>query len=130
MLRRNSTRMALVISGIALVACGSDDRAQPGEKVENPAMTMPKYQPAILTAFADKAYLVRQVAADQGVQYDEAQVSGKDQITFSFKNLDRAVVDNLVLAMPKEVFAKRAFIGGGPPPDVYKIRNDSRGRPQ
>jgi hypothetical protein len=120
MLRRNSTRMALVMSGVALVSCGSDDRAKLGERVENPAIAMPKYQPAILTAFADKAYLVRQVAADQGVQYDEAPVPGKDQINFSFKNLDRAGVDKLILAMPKEAFAKRAFIGGGPPPDVYK----------
>jgi hypothetical protein len=83
-------------------------------------MTKSKYEPAILTAFAEKAYLVRQVAADQGVEYDEAPVPGKDQITFSFKKLDRAGADKLVLAMPKEVFAKRAFIGGGPPPDVYK----------
>jgi hypothetical protein len=112
--------MALVMSGIALVACGSDDRVKPADKVENSAMTKPKYEPAILTAFAEKAYLTRQVAADQGVRYDEAPVPGKDQITFSFKDLDRAATDRLVLAMPKEVFAKRAFIGGDPPPDVYK----------
>jgi hypothetical protein len=112
--------MALLMSGIALVACGSDDRAKPGDKVENSAMTKPKYEPAILTASADKAYLVRQVAADQGVQYDETPVPGKDQITFSFKNLDRAGADKLVLAMPKEVFAKIAIIGGSPPPGIYK----------
>ena len=82
-------------------------------------MTKPKYEPAILTAFSGKAYLVRQVAAEQGVQYDEAPVPGKDQITFSFKNLDRVGVDRLVLAVPKEAFAKRAFIGGGAPPGVY-----------
>ena len=83
-------------------------------------MPKPKYQPASLTALADKAYLVRQVAADQGVQYDESPVPGKDEITFSFKKLDRAGANKLVLAIPKEVFAKRVFIGGGPPPGVYK----------
>jgi len=120
MVRRSSTRMALVMSGIALVACGSDDRAKPGDKVENPAMTKPKYEPAILTAFADKAYLVREVAAHQAVQYDETPVPGKGQITFSFMKLDRAGVDKLVLAMPKEVFAKIAIVGAGPPPGVRK----------
>jgi hypothetical protein len=33
MVRHSSTRMALVMSGLALVACGSDDRAKPGDKV-------------------------------------------------------------------------------------------------
>jgi hypothetical protein len=109
MVRRSSTRMALVMVGIALVACRSNDRS----KVENAVMTSPNYQPAIITAFADKAYLVRQVAADQGVQYDEVPVPGKDQITFSFRKLDRKGVDKLILAMPQEVFAKRAIIMGG-----------------
>lgn len=116
MVRRSFTLMALVIAGIALVACGSDDHS----KVENAVMTAPNYQPAIITAFADKAYLVRQVAADQGVQYDEVPVPGKDQITFSFKKLDTKGVDKLVLAMPREVFAKRAIITGGSPPPGFK----------
>ena|ERR1700681_2926806 len=120
MVRRSSTRMALLMSGLAIAACGFDDHAKPGDRVERSALIAPKYEPAILTAFADKAYLVRQVAADQGVQYDEAPVPGKDLTTFSFKKLDRAGVDKLVLAMPKEVFAKRAFIGGDPPPGVLK----------
>jgi hypothetical protein len=80
--------MALVMSGIALAACGSSDRAKLGNRVEDSAMITPNYQPGIITAFADKAYLVRQVAADQGAQYDETPVSGKDLITFSFRNLD------------------------------------------
>jgi hypothetical protein len=83
-------------------------------------MTNPKYVPAIITAFREKAHLVRQVAADQGVQYDQTPVPGKDQIAFSFKKLDRAGRDKLVTAMPKEVFAKRAIIGGSPPPGIYK----------
>jgi len=110
----SSTRIVLVMSGIALVSCGSNDRATPGDGVENSATTKPNYEPAILTAFADKAHLVRQVAADQGVQYDESPVPGKDLITFSFKKLDRASDDKLFLAMPKEVFAKIAIIGGAP----------------
>jgi hypothetical protein len=116
MVRRSSTRMALVISGIALVACGSNDHAKSGNKVENSAMAKPNYEPIILTAFAHKAYLVRHVAAHQGVQYDETPVPGKDLITFSFKKLDRASADKLVLAMPKEVFAKRAIFVGAEPP--------------
>ena len=92
----------------------------PGVPSERSAMTKSKFQPAILTALGEKAYLVRQVAADQGVQYDETPVPGKDQISFSFKKLDRASADKLFTAMPTEVFAKRAIIGGGPPPGVYK----------
>jgi len=108
--------MGLVMAGIALVACGPDDSS----KVDDAVMASPNYQPAIITAFADKAYLVRQVAADQGVQYDEVPVPGKDQITFSFRKLDRKGVDKLVLAMPREVFAKRAVIMGGSPPPGFK----------
>jgi hypothetical protein len=83
-------------------------------------MTKPKYEPAILTAFGDKAHMVRQVATDQCVQYDETPVLGKDLITFSFKRLDREGADKLFTAMPTEVFAKRAIIGGSPPPGAYK----------
>jgi hypothetical protein len=83
-------------------------------------MTKPKYEPAILTALGEKAHLVRQVAADQGIEYDETPVPGKDQIAFSFKKLDRAGADKLFTAMPTEVFAKRAIIGGSAPPGIYK----------
>jgi hypothetical protein len=108
------------MSCIALFACGSDEHSKPRDEIKSSAMTKPKYEPAIITALAEKAYLVRQVAADQGVEYDEAPVPGKDQITFSFKKLDRADADKLALAMPKEVFAKHAYIGGVPPPELSK----------
>jgi hypothetical protein len=101
-----------------MVPMSVDPRCKAQE--EQAIRSAPKYEAAILTAFAGKAYLVRQVAADQGIEYDEAPVPGKDQITFSFKKLDRAGVDKLVLAMPKEVFAKIAIIGGGPPPGAHK----------
>jgi hypothetical protein len=93
MVRRSSTRIALVMSSIALVACGSDDHSKSGSKVESSGMTKPNYEPTILTAFADKAYLVRQVAAVQGVHYDETPVPGRELITFSFKKLNRASAD-------------------------------------
>jgi hypothetical protein len=51
------------------------------------------------------------VADALGVDYDETPIPGKDHIDFPFKTLDRAAIDKLVSAMPKEVFVKRA-IGG------------------
>jgi phosphoglycerate dehydrogenase-like enzyme len=57
----------------------------------------PRYAPCRITAFAETAHLVREVADAQGVEYDETPVPGKDH--------------KLVSAMPKEVFVKRA-IGG------------------
>jgi hypothetical protein len=110
--------MALMMACIVLVACGSDDHSKSVAETKSSEMTKPKIEPAIITALAEKAYLVRKVAADQGVEYEETPVLGKDQITFSFRNLDRAGADKLALAMPKEVFAKRAYVGGALPPDV------------
>ena len=121
------------MSGIALVSCGSNDRATPGDGVENSATTKPNYEPAILTAFADKAHLVRQVAADQGVQYDESPVPGKDLITFSFRKLDRASDDKLFLAMPKGIRENRYnWRGAGRPvagPCPIIVRLSARGIP-
>ena len=71
----------------------------------------PRYSPCRITTFAETAHLVRQVADAQGVDYDEIPIPGKDHIDFSFKTIDRAAIDKLVSAMPKEVFVKRA-IGG------------------
>jgi hypothetical protein len=71
----------------------------------------PRYAPCRITAFAETAHLVREVADAQGVEYDETPVPGKDHIDFSFKKLDGAATYKLVSAMPKEVFVKRA-IGG------------------
>ena len=70
-----------------------------------------RYSPCRITAFAQTAHLVRQVADAQGVDYDETPIPGKGHIDFSFKKLDRAATYKLVSAMPKEVFVKRA-IGG------------------
>jgi hypothetical protein len=74
-------------------------------------MTKPKYVPCRITAFAEKAHLVRQVAAAQGVEYDETPIPDNNLIDFSFKKLDRVRSDRLVLAMPREAFAKRAIMG-------------------
>ena len=74
-------------------------------------MKRPRWSPCRITTFAETAHLVRQVANAQGVDYDETPIPGKDHIDFSFKTPDRAAIDKLVSAMPKEVFVKRA-IGG------------------
>lgn len=93
----------------------------PAVLFESHRMEKPKYKPVLLTAFGGKAHLVLQVAAEQGVLYDETPVPGKDQIAFSFKKLDRAGADKLVMAMPTEVFAKRGFfVGSGPQLDLTK----------
>ena len=47
-----------------------------------------RYSPCRITAFAETAHLVRQVADAQGVDYDETPVPGKDHVDFAFKKLD------------------------------------------
>ena len=76
-------------------------------------------RPAIIRAVKSKADLVRQVAKAQGVLYDETP-EGDDIIVFSFKDVDDEASGKLALAMPREVFARRAVIGGDAPPGVLK----------
>jgi hypothetical protein len=78
-----------------------------------------KHRPAIIRAVKSKADLVRQVARAQGVSYDETP-EGDDIIVFSFKDVDDEASGKLALAMPREVFARRAVIGGDAPPGVLK----------
>lgn len=62
-------------------------------------MTKPKYIPCRITAYAEKAHLVRQVAVAQGVEYDETPIPEKNLSDFSFKNLARVGSDELGLAI-------------------------------
>jgi hypothetical protein len=78
-------------------------------------------RPAGIVALKSKAHLVRQVASVQGVSYAEAPVPGEDNvIRFAFQPMDDATIRKLVMAIPREAFARRAIIGGGPPPGVIK----------
>jgi len=83
-------------------------------------MTKSNNRPAIIRALRSKAHLVRQVAAAHGVLYDETP-EGDDVIRFSFKDVDDETSKSLALAMPAEIFARRAIIGGDDPsPGVLK----------
>jgi hypothetical protein len=75
-----------------------------------------RYKRTIIRAFSSKAHLVRQVATEQGVSYEETPIPGEeDVVRFVFKTKDDAATDKLVTALPREVFVRRADIGGIPP---------------
>jgi hypothetical protein len=84
-------------------------------------MKMAKLRPAGIVALKSKAHLVRQVALEQGVSFDETPVPEEDNvIRFSFQPMDDTTSRKLVMALPREVFARRATIDGGPPPGIIK----------
>lgn len=92
------------------------DTATPRDEDPYSAMTARNYKPVNIVAFKSKAHLVRQVAAEHGIEYDEAPVLGEeDVIRFSFKKLDDSAGCKIVLTMPLEVFAPRAVIFADPP---------------
>ena len=69
----------------------------------------------------DKAGVVRQIAAQEGFSYKEKAVPGRDDLMrFVFDEMDDADTQRLVAAIPRDVYAYRAVIGGGPPPGVLK----------
>ena len=84
-------------------------------------MKRAKLRPAGIVALKSKAHLVRQVALEQGVSFDETPVPGENNvIRFSFQPMDDTTSRKLVMAIPREAFARRAIIGGGPPPGIIK----------
>jgi hypothetical protein len=84
-------------------------------------MKKAKLRPAGIVALKSKAHLVRQVALEQALSYEEIPVAEEDDvIRFSFEPMDDATTRKLVFAIPREAFARRAIIGGGPPPGVDK----------
>jgi hypothetical protein len=84
-------------------------------------MKKAKLRPAGIVAFKSKAHLVRQVALEQAISYEEMPVAGEDLvIRFSFEPMDDATTRKLVFAIPREAFARRAIIGSGPPPGIIK----------
>lgn len=77
-----------------------------------------KVRPAGIVAPKLKAHLVRQVASEQGISYEEMPVEGRDDlIRFSFEPLDDAATRKLALAIPREAFAYRAVFDGIPSSD-------------
>lgn len=72
-------------------------------------MANSKY-PAVITAHASKAHLVRQVALDRGLSFkEEAVPETSDAIRFSFGELDESENIGLAQAMPKEVYLFHAI---------------------
>jgi hypothetical protein len=81
----------------------------------------PNKRPAGITVPKEKAGGVRQIAAQEGFSYKEKAVPGRDDlIRFLFEKMDDADTQRLVAAIPRDVYAYRAVIGGGPPPGVLK----------
>ena len=75
-----------------------------------------KLRPASVVVFRSMAHLVRQVASEQGISYEEMSVAERDDlIRLSFESMDDATTRKLVFAIPREARAYRAIIGGGPP---------------
>jgi hypothetical protein len=73
-----------------------------------------KRSPAIVTALKSKAAIVRNVAAELNFTYVEKELLEEcDVVKFIFE-LDEADQRKLLAALPIEVFAYRAVIGGTP----------------
>jgi hypothetical protein len=86
-----------------------------------PMMKKTQLRAAGIVALKSKAHLVRQVALEQGISYDETPVLGDDNvIRFSFQPMDDASTHKLAFAIPREAYARRAIFGDGPPPGVRK----------
>lgn len=80
-----------------------------------------KPTPAGIVAPKSKAHLVRQVASEQGISYEEMPVPDRDDlIRFSFAPMDDATTRKLVFAIPREAYAYRAVFDDGPPPGLQK----------
>jgi hypothetical protein len=66
-------------------------------------MKRTKLRPSEIVAPKLKAHLVRQVASEQGISYQETLVEGRDDlIRFSFEPLDYAATRKLAFAVPRE----------------------------
>jgi hypothetical protein len=76
-------------------------------------MKRTRLRPAGIVALRSKAHLVRQVALELGISYDEAPVPGEDNvIRFSFEPIDDATTRKLAFAIPREAYARSAtFVG-------------------
>ncbi len=84
---------------------------------------MKKHNPrrTVIMVFKSKAHLIRQVALEQGISFDERPVTGKNDVTrFSFKPMDDAASHKLVMAIPRDAYARRGVIRDGPPTRVFK----------
>lgn len=83
-----------------------------------PAMKRTKVRPAGIVAPKSKAHLVRQVASERGISYEEMPFEGRDDlIRFSFEPLDDAATRKLAFAIPREAYAYRAVFDVGPSSD-------------
>jgi hypothetical protein len=66
-------------------------------------------QPVVITAVSSKAHLLRQVAADLNLPYEEASSPDQGEITrFVFSPLNEEQTRWLVDRVPREVYAYKA----------------------
>jgi hypothetical protein len=80
-----------------------------------------KPMPAVIVAPKSKAHLIRQVASEQGMPYEELPVPENDDLKrFSFAPMDVAATRKLVIAIPREAYAYRAVFDDRPPPAFRK----------
>ena len=79
-------------------------------------MTKADRDPIAIVAQASKADLVRQVALELKMSYEELPVLGKpDLIRFRFPSMTSEDELKLVFAVPKEAYCQAVFVGSGEP---------------
>ena len=72
--------------------------------------------PIAILAQASKAYLVRQVALELKMQYEEVPVLEQpDLIRFRFQPMSRENEHRLIFAVPREAYCQAVFVGSEDP---------------
>ncbi len=72
--------------------------------------------PIAILALASKAHLVRQVALELEMSYEEHPVLDKpDVIRFRFPPMTSEDESKLIFAVPREAFWQAVFVGSGDP---------------
>lgn len=83
-------------------------------------MTMAQV-PARIVSDLSKAHLVRQVALELNVSYEEWPVPERpDLIRFAFPPMDEEFQRKLVLSVPREAFAYQGIVVGAADPREHK----------
>lgn len=72
-------------------------------------------QPVVITAVNAKAHLLRQIAADLNLSYEETCPPGQDELRrFVFRPLNEEQTQKLVGRVPREVYAYQAVFTDQP----------------
>ncbi|MEO6281543.1 hypothetical protein [Roseateles sp.] len=82
-----------------------------------------KEHPFSITALKSKAQVVRQVACEQGLAFDEEAVAGEDDaLRFNFAPVDDVTSRKFLSSIPRGVYYFRAIVvGSSLPNDVAKV---------